>query len=68
MSRWQTFVDSLTTEGGKMFVILFFLTFLMVTVAILHFFGKDPAEQGRVLLTNAFTSLMTILLSRLGKS
>jgi hypothetical protein len=34
----------------------------------MHVTKHDPQETGRVLISNAFTSLMTLLLAKLGKS
>lgn len=56
----------LESEGAKMAVILFMLIYLSVLAFILHETHHDPAETGRVLLSNAFTSLMTLLLAKLG--
>jgi hypothetical protein len=65
--NWQNFLDSLTTPGGKMFVTLALLVWLMVIAFIMHETGHDPAEQGRLLLSNAFTALVAILLGYLGR-
>jgi len=59
--------ESLHTEGGKLFITLGLLLWLSLIAVVMHFFGKDPNETGRVLLSNAFTSLMTLLLTKLGK-
>jgi hypothetical protein len=64
---WQGFLDSLTTPGGRMFVTLTLLIWLMVLAFVMHETGHDPAEQGRLLLSNAFTALVSILLTYLAK-
>lgn len=56
----------LESEGAKMAVILFMLIYLSSMAFILHETHHDPQETGRVLLSNAFTSLMTLLLAKLG--
>lgn len=56
----------LESEGAKMAVILFMLVYLSILAFILHETRHDPGETGRVLLSNAFTSLMTLLLAKLG--
>lgn len=66
MNRWQAFLDSLTTPGGKMAVVVSMLVFIVIIVAIAHFRGQDPAEQGKLLLSNAFTALFSTLLGYLG--
>lgn len=57
----------LETEGGKLLIILVLLFWLSLIAVFMHLYGKDPAETGRVLLSNAFTSLMTLALTKLGK-
>jgi hypothetical protein len=64
---WQSFLDSLTTPGGRMFVTLTLLVWLMILAFTMHETGHDPAEQGRLLLSNAFTALVSILLTYLAK-
>ena len=59
----QTFLES---EGGRIAVILFMLGLLLGITMILHMTGHDPAETGRTLLSDAFTSLLTLLLAKLG--
>lgn len=49
-----------------MAVILFMLIYLSAMALIMHETHHDPQETGRVLLSNAFTSLMTLLLAKLG--
>lgn len=48
-----------------MAVILFMLIFLSIIAVVMHATHHDPQETGRVLLSNAFTSLMTLLLAKL---
>jgi hypothetical protein len=63
--KWQEFLDSLKTPGGKMFVTLALLIWLMLLSFTMHLLGKDPAEQGRLLLSNAFTALVALMLAHL---
>ena len=56
----------LETEGAKLAVIIFMLVYLSVMAVIMHLTRHDPQETGRVLISNAFTSLMTLLLTKLG--
>ena len=56
----------LETEGAKLAVIIFMLVYLSVMAVIMHRTRHDPQETGRVLISNAFTSLMTLLLTKLG--
>ena len=56
----------LETEGGKIAVIIFMLLWLSGIAIYLLASGHTPQETGRVLLSNAFTSLMTLLLAKLG--
>lgn len=56
----------LESEGSKMAIIIFMLVYLSVLAFVLHETHHDPQETGRVLLSNAFTSLMTLLLAKLG--
>jgi hypothetical protein len=65
--NWQSFLDSLTTNGGKMFVTLTLLVWLMIMAFAMHETGHDPAEQGRLLMSNAFTALVSTLLGYLAK-
>jgi hypothetical protein len=57
----------LETEGGKLAVIILLLVYLSVMAVYLHATHHDPQETGRVLISNAFTSLMTLLLAKLGR-
>ena len=54
------------TEGGKIVTIVFLLLWLSVLAIAMHLTRHDPQETGRVLLSNAFTGLMTLLLAKLG--
>lgn len=56
----------LESEGAKMAVLLFLLLYLSLLAVLMHVTHRDPQETGRVLLSNAFTSLMTLLLAKLG--
>ena len=57
----------LETEGGKLFVLLVLVAWLSIIAMVLHLAGKGPAETGRTLLSNAFTSFITLIVSRLSK-
>ena len=59
--------ETLQSEGGKLAIVIVLLLWLSVIAVILHLWGKDPAETGRTLLSNAFTSLLTLALTKLGK-
>ena len=65
LMQWQPFLES---EGGKLAIVIFMLLWLSAIATFMHLTGHDPQETGRVLLSNAFTSLMTLLLTKLGKS
>ena len=60
----QQFLES---DGGKLAVLIFMLVYLSLLAFIMHLTKHDPQETGKVLLSNAFTSLMTLLLTKLGK-
>jgi hypothetical protein len=53
------------SEGAKLVVILFMLFWLSAIAMVMHQTGHDPQETTKVLLSNAFTSLMTLLLAKL---
>ena len=56
----------LESEGGKIAVIIGMLLWLSVIAVWMVVTGHPPKETGQVLLSNAFTSLMTLLLAKLG--
>jgi len=56
----------LETEGGKLAVIIFMLLFLSGVSMLMVMTGHPPQETGRTLLASAFSSLMALLVSRLG--
>ena len=56
----------LETEGGKIAVIIFMLFWLSVIAVYMVVSGHPPQETGKVLLSNAFTSFITLLLAKLG--
>jgi hypothetical protein len=58
----------LESEGGKIAVIIFMVLWLSALSFIMHLTKHDPQETGRVLISNAFTGLMTLLLAKLGKT
>ncbi len=61
MNFWERFLKSLETDGGKLFVLLFMLGFLVLVSMLLLFTGHTPAEAGRELLASAISSLLGIL-------
>lgn len=61
----QSFLES---EGGKIAVIVSMIVFLAVMAFIMHETHRDPGEESKVLISNAFTGLMTLLLTKLGKN
>ncbi len=63
MTSIATFLE---TEGGKMAVIIFMLLWLSAIAVGMVLSGHTPQETGRVLLSNAFTGLMTLLIAKLG--
>jgi hypothetical protein len=56
----------LETEGGKIAIIIFMLLWLSIIAVVMVITGHPPQETGRVLLSNAFTSFITLLLAKLG--
>jgi uncharacterized BrkB/YihY/UPF0761 family membrane protein len=59
----QSFLE---TEGGKIAVIIFILLWLSIIAVYMVVSGHPPQETGKVLLSNAFTSFVTLLLAKLG--
>lgn len=59
----QQFLES---EGGKIAVIIGMLLWLSTIAVYMVVSNHPPKETGQVLLSNAFTSLMTLLLAKLG--
>lgn len=59
-------LSDLETQGGKIAVVLLLILYLsmMGFILVRH---NDLQETGRVLISNAFTSLMTLLLTYLAK-
>jgi hypothetical protein len=55
----------LETPGGKLALTVALLVWLSVLAFLMHLTHHDPAETGRTLLSNAFTSLLTVLLTQL---
>jgi len=60
----QAFLES---EGGRLAVVVFMILWLSVIAVWMHMTGHDPQATGKVLISNAFTSLMTLLLTKLGE-
>ena len=56
----------LETEGGKIAVIIMMLLWLSIVAVYMVVSGHPPQETGKVLLSNAFTSFITLLLAKLG--
>ena len=48
-----------------MFITLTMIAVIMTLAFVMHESGHDPAEEGRLLLSNSFTALTTILISQL---
>jgi hypothetical protein len=67
-SQKQVIQGFLESEGGKLAVVIFMILWLSVIAVWMHLTGHDPQETGKVLISNAFTSLMTLLLAKLGAS
>jgi hypothetical protein len=67
MQRWQAFLDSLLSPGGRVLLIVIMLVFLVGVSMAMHMSGRDPAETGRALLISSFTSLFTLLVAYLAK-
>ena len=59
--------DLLTTEGGKLVVIVFMLVLILGVVLILVLSGHPLQEVGRDLATGAVGSLLTLLYQYLQK-
>lgn len=59
-------LQALETEGAKIATLLFLLVFFTVIVFVMHETHHDPAETGRTLISNALTSISTLLLAKLG--
>jgi hypothetical protein len=59
----HTFLES---EGGKLAVLIGMLVWLSAIAMYMIISGHPPKDTGQVLLSNAFTSLMTLLLAKLG--
>jgi len=58
-------LDNLVSEGGKMAILLSLLVLLIVVAMLLHMTNHDPAETGRTLLSNSFTSVFTAIMLKL---
>jgi len=57
--------DVLTTEGGKMFVILFMLVFIIGICVLMVLTGHPLQEAGKELAAGSVGSLLTLLYKRL---
>ncbi len=64
--NWQAFLDSLTTVGGRIFILLILMFWLVSMLMILHLTKHDPGEEGKLLLSNSFTALFSTMLGYLG--
>ena len=58
---WDGFLRSLESDGGKLLVLLFMLTFLLITSVVMVETGHTPQETGRQMLVGAVSSLLGIL-------
>jgi hypothetical protein len=56
----------LESEGGKIAVLIGMLFWLTAIAVYMVATGHPPKDTGQVLISNAFTSLMTLLLAKLG--
>jgi len=63
---WREFTDSLTTPGGSLLILLIIVVYISVMAFLLVETGHTPAENGRLLLSNAFTASFSLLLTKLG--
>lgn len=59
--KYDDFLKSLETEGGKVLVIIFMLMFITLFAAIMMATGHPLQEVGRELATTAVSSLLGIL-------
>jgi hypothetical protein len=63
---WKDFTESLTTPGGTMLILLIIVVYISVMAFLLVETGHTPAENGKILLSNAFTAAFSLLLTKLG--
>jgi hypothetical protein len=65
MERWQSFLNSLATKGGNLFVIVSFLSSLMLAVILLR---KEPNNQAQTVILSQLTGFATALFAIMGVS
>jgi hypothetical protein len=65
MERWQSFLNSLATKGGNLFVIVVFLSSLMLAVILLR---KEPNNQAQTVILSQLTGFATALFAIMGVS
>jgi hypothetical protein len=58
--------DNLNTDGGKLVVILGTIVWLTLVGVFLVLTKHTPQETTRALLTGAFSSMVTLLIQKLG--
>jgi hypothetical protein len=63
MERWQKFLDSLGTKGGNTFVLILFVSSLLMLVMHLH---NDPSSVGQTVVLTTFSGFSGALLRDLG--
>lgn len=56
------FLDSLATEGGKLAILVCLLLWVGTLAVVLH---SHLQENGRIILSNAFTALFTAIIMKL---
>lgn len=64
---WQKFLDSLMTQGGKTFVLLFMLVWLAFSVEFFRMMGHEIAPDMKQLITGAFSAILSALMLKLGE-
>ena len=61
MVRWRRFLESLETPGGKIFVLVLLIVFLLSVGALMAITNHPLASTGRTLLATAVGSLLGFL-------
>ena len=65
MTRWQQFLDSLASKGGNLFVLVLFVSsLLLLTLHVFHR-GYDPNSQAVTVILSTFSSFSGALLAAL---
>lgn len=63
---WKDFTDSLVSPGGTLLITVLIVFYISVLAFVMVETGHTPAENGRLLLSNAFTAAFTLLMTKLG--